>query len=213
MAAARRVSDADVLITTALIPNRPAPILVKKDIVAQMRSGSVIVDLAAENGGNVEGTVKDQVVTTANGVTCIGYTDLASRLPATASNLFGNNVAKFILSVGPQTGGEKGEWRVDYEDDAVRGMLVLDQGELTYPAPPYAPPEAPKKAEVAPPPPPPPVWRKYFADSLKASVFAMMLLVIGRSADTKLAAMLTVFSLAGLAGFQVLAGPRGHISP
>jgi len=68
-----------------------------------MRVGSVIVDLAAEAGGNVEGTGKEKITTTENGVRLIGYTDLASRLPSTASNLFGNNVAKFILSVGPQT--------------------------------------------------------------------------------------------------------------
>ena len=197
--------DADVIITTALIPNRPAPILVKADVVANMRRGSVIVDLAAENGGNVEGTQKDKVVTTPNGVTCIGYTDLASRLPATASNLFGNNVAKFLLSVGPQTSGTKGEYRIDYDDDAVRGMLAVDGGKLTYPAPPYEPPPLPVKAapeevEKA------PVWKKYAADSLKATVAAAVLLILGRAADAKLGAMLTVFSLAGLAGYQAVLG-------
>ena len=74
-----------------------------------MRRGSVIVDLAAENGGNVESTTKGKVITTPNGVTVIGYTNLASRLPSTASALFGNNVAKFLLSAGPTTGGPKGE--------------------------------------------------------------------------------------------------------
>ena len=69
-------------------------------------------------------------------------------MPSTSTALFGNNVAKFLLSIGPQTGGAKDEYAIDYEDDAVRGMLVLDKGTLTYPAPPYAPPEPPKKAEV-----------------------------------------------------------------
>ena len=155
------VADADVVITTALIPNRPAPVLVKAEAVAAMRRGSVMVDLAAENGGNIEGTVKDQATVTANGVTILGYTDLVSRLSTTASNLFGNNVAKFLLSVGPQTRGTKGAYAIDYEDEAVRGMLVVDKGVLTYPAPPYeAPPPPPPKA-AAPVEAPPPAWRKY----------------------------------------------------
>ena len=194
-----RCADADVIITTALIPNRPAPILVQKETVMAMRRGSVIVDLAAENGGNVESTTKGKVITTPNGVTVIGYTNLASRLPSTASALFGNNVAKFLLSVGPTTGGAKGEYKIDYADDAVRGMLTVDQGTLTYPAPAYQPPEPPKKeseaeaeAEKA------PAWTKYAVDSLRAAVLAAFLLVIGRSTDRALSAMLTVFSLAGL---------------
>ena len=79
-----------------------------------------------------EATEKDKVVTTANGVTVIGYTNLASRLPGTASSLFGNNVAKFLLSVGPTTGGDKGQFAIDYSDDAVRGMLVVDKCALTF---------------------------------------------------------------------------------
>jgi NAD(P) transhydrogenase len=116
-------ADADVIITTALIPNRPAPVLVRAETVAAMRRGSVMVDLAASNGGNVEGTKRDEVVTTPNGVTIIGYSNLASRLPSTASSLFGNNVAKFVLSAGPTTGGNKGEFAIDYADDAVRTLL------------------------------------------------------------------------------------------
>ena len=198
-------ADADVIITTALIPNRPAPILVKSEIVEKMRRGSVIVDLAAQNGGNVEATVKNKVITTKNGVTVIGYENLASRLPSTASTLFGNNVAKFLLSAGPTTGGPKGEYKIDYGDDAVRGMLVVDKGELTYPAPPYQPPEAPKK-EAAAVVEKPPVWTKYAYDSLKAAVLASVMLLIGRTTDASLSAMLTVFSLAGLAGYQAVLG-------
>eukprot|EP00316_Scyphosphaera_apsteinii_P000347 CAMPEP_0119336456 /NCGR_PEP_ID=MMETSP1333-20130426/91884_1 /TAXON_ID=418940 /ORGANISM="Scyphosphaera apsteinii, Strain RCC1455" /LENGTH=1063 /DNA_ID=CAMNT_0007347267 /DNA_START=8 /DNA_END=3199 /DNA_ORIENTATION=+ len=199
-------TEADVIITTALIPNRPAPRLVTNTTVAAMRRGSVIVDLAAENGGNVEGTRKDEVVVTPNGVTCIGFTDLSSRLPSTASALFGNNVANFLLSVGPQTGGAKGRWHIDYEDDAVRGMLVVDRGKLTYPAPPYAPPE-PKAAAPSPTlDPSQPAWVKYAYDSLKATLVAALLLLVGRVTDRQLAAMFTVFSLAGLAGYQAVLG-------
>ena len=115
-----QAAEADVIITTALIPNRPAPKLVREEMVAAMKRGSVIVDLAAENGGNAVCTQKDEAVVTPNGVTCLGYTDLVSRLPTTASSLFGNNVAKFLLSIGPQTSGTKGEYSIDYEDEAVR---------------------------------------------------------------------------------------------
>ena len=173
------VAEADVVITTALIPNRPAPVLVKAEAVATMRRGSVMVDLAAENGGNIEGTVKDQATVTANGVTILGYTDLVSRLPTTASNLFGNNVAKFLLSVGPQTRGTKGEYAIDYEDEAVRGMLAVDKGVLTYPAPPYeAPPPPPPKA-TAPVEVPPPAWRKYAKDAVATALLSSLLLLAG----------------------------------
>ena len=202
------VAEADVVITTALIPNRPAPVLVRAEAVATMRRGSVMVDLAAENGGNIEGTVKDKATVTANGVTILGYTDLVSRLPTTASNLFGNNAAKFLLSVGPQTRGTKGAYAIDYEDEAVRGMLVVDKGALTYPAPPYeAPPPPPPKAAAAVVV-PPPAWRKYAKDAVAFALLSSLLLLAGLSSDPKLSAMLTTFSLAGLAGFQAVKGVR-----
>ena len=202
------VAEADVVITTALIPNRPAPVLVGAEAVATMRRGSVMVDLAAENGGNIEGTVKDKATVTANGVTILGYTDLVSRLPTTASNLFGNNAAKFLLSVGPQTRGTKGAYAIDYEDEAVRGMLVVDKGVLTYPAPPYeAPPPPPPKAAAAVVV-PPPAWRKYAKDAVAFALLSSLLLLAGLSSDPKLSAMLTTFSLAGLAGFQAVKGVR-----
>ena len=143
------VAKADVVITTALIPGRKAPVLIPEAMVAGMKRGSVIVDMASVNGGNVVGTVDGQKVVTKNGVSILGYSDLPSRLPTAASQLFGRNQANFLLSVGPQTTGTKGEFVVDYEDPAVRGMLVVDGGKLTWPAPPYEPPPAPKQAVVA----------------------------------------------------------------
>lgn len=86
-----------------------------------MKSGSVTVDLAAESGGNIETTVKDEKIITDNGVTCLGYTDLASRLPTTSSSLYSNNISKFLLSIGPQTTKVKDFFYIDHEDDAVRG--------------------------------------------------------------------------------------------
>eukprot|EP00957_Ditylum_brightwellii_P153369 11673239-Ditylum_brightwellii.AAC.1 len=88
-----------------------------------MKSGSVTVDLAAENGGNIETTVKDQKFITDNGVICLGYTDLPSRLPTTSSTLYSNNISKFLLSTGPMTTKVKDHYYIDHEDEAVRGML------------------------------------------------------------------------------------------
>lgn len=100
-------ADADIIISTALIPGRPAPLLIPKDAIAGMKPGSVTVDLAAETGGNIETTQKDKMIITENGVKCIGYTDMNSRLSATSSSLFANNVFKFLLSIGPQTTKDK----------------------------------------------------------------------------------------------------------
>jgi NAD(P) transhydrogenase len=128
-----QASDVDIIITTALIPGRKAPILVTQEMLDVMKAGSVIVDLASANGGNVAGTVPDEVVTTPNGVTIVGYTDLPSRLASTSSSLFGTNVAKFILSIGPQTTKERGMYQIDLEDDAVQNMLVAYDGVRRYP--------------------------------------------------------------------------------
>lgn len=128
-----QAKDVDVIITTALIPGRKAPVLVTEEMIGVMKRGSVCVDLAAANGGNVAQTQADQVIQTEGGVTIIGYTDLPSRLAATASSLFANNVAKFVLSIGPQTTKEKGAFQIDLEDDAVQNMLISFNGEARWP--------------------------------------------------------------------------------
>ena len=99
-----QAKEVDIIITTALIPGKKAPLLIKKDMIESMRAGSVTVDLAAEMGGNVETTVPGEVIKTPKGVTCIGHTDLPSRLAAQASTLYSNNISKFLLSMGPFTG-------------------------------------------------------------------------------------------------------------
>ena len=114
------VAKADVVITTALIPGRKAPVLIPEAMVNGMKRGSVIVDMASVNGGNVIGTVDGEKVVTKNGVSILGYSDLPSRLPTAASQLFGRHQANFLLSVGPQTTGTKGEFLIDYEDPAAR---------------------------------------------------------------------------------------------
>ncbi len=138
------VREADIVITTALIPGKAPPLLVTADMVRALRPGSVVVDMAASNrGGNCACSVPDQVVLTKNRVKILGYTNLPSRSAATASAMFGNNVAKFILSVGPATNKEcVGAFYPDIEaDPAVRDMLVVDKGHVRWPITnPYAPP-------------------------------------------------------------------------
>jgi NAD(P) transhydrogenase len=114
--------DVDIIITTALIPGRPAPKMITNEMVAAMKSGSVIVDLAAENGGNVETTVKDQRIVTPNGVVCLGYTDMPSRLSNTSSKLYANNISKLLLAIGKPEGG------FDFTDEVAKAMVVLDKG-------------------------------------------------------------------------------------
>ena len=114
-AALRRAGrpDIDIIITTALIPGRPAPRLITAEMVASMKPGSVIVDMAAANGGNVAGTVKGEVVVTDNGVTIIGYTDLAGRLPTQASQLYGTNLVNLMKLLTPE---KDGQLVLDFDD-------------------------------------------------------------------------------------------------
>merc|ERR1712038_2023073 len=120
--------DVDIVITTALIPGKTAPILIKKYMIDDMKPGSVVVDLAAEAGGNIE-TIVPGELTVYNNVTHIGYTDLPSRLPTQASTLYSNNLSKLLLSMQ----GTKDHYFLDMADDVVRGSIVLDKGVTTWP--------------------------------------------------------------------------------
>ena len=125
--------DMDIVITTALIPNRPAPKLWLEDMVKSMKRGSVIVDLAAERGGNVEGTVPDEKVVTEGGVTIIGYTDFPSRMAAQASMLYATNIRHMMTDLTPEKDGKINH---NMEDDVIRGATVTYEGEITFPPPP-----------------------------------------------------------------------------
>merc|ERR1711976_463423 len=120
--------DVDIVITTALIPGVKAPILIKKYMVDDMKPGSVVVDLAAEAGGNIE-TITPGECTVYNNVTHIGYTDLPSRLPTQSSTLYANNLSKLMLSMA----GTKDHYHLDFADDVVRGSIVLNNGEVSWP--------------------------------------------------------------------------------
>jgi len=205
---AKNSMDADIVITTALIPGRQAPIMIKQYMVDGMKAGSVTVDLAAEAGGNIETTVKDEVITTPNGVTCIGYTDLVSRLATTSSNLYANNQTKFLLSMGPQTTKVKGELVIDHADEAVRGMLVIEEGKLMWPAPqPKAPPAVAKKEVVVEEPVEIDYYSTYMTSALRTTAGAGSLLGMGMlSPDANFSGMMTTFALSGIIGYQVVMG-------
>lgn len=138
-----QAADVDIIITTALIPGRPAPKLITAADVASMKPGSVIVDMAAGMGGNVEGSVAGERVVTPNGVTILGYTDLASRLPTQASQLYATNLVNLIKLLTP---GKDGQLVIDFDDVVQRGVTVVRDGETTWPPPPVQVSAAPAPA-------------------------------------------------------------------
>ncbi|WP_324754242.1 Re/Si-specific NAD(P)(+) transhydrogenase subunit alpha [Roseovarius sp. Pro17] len=142
--------DIDIVITTALIPNREAPELWTEDMVMAMKPGSVIVDLAAEKGGNCKLTVRDEKIVTKNGVTIIGYTDFPSRMAAQASSLYATNIRHMMTDLTPEKDGRINH---DMEDDVIRGATVVHAGAITYPPPPpKVPAIAAKPKQTAPVP-------------------------------------------------------------
>ncbi len=201
---AEQCTDVDIIITTALIPGRPAPRLITERMVASMKSGSVIVDMAAANGGNVEGTVAGEVVTTANGVTIIGYTDLAGRLPAQASQLYGTNLVNLMKLMTPE---RDGRLVLDFEDVVQRSITVVRDGTLTWPPPPVSVSAAPKEQapkEIA----PAKASEKPKNRTLPVvGVSAALLFLLTALAPVALRGHLTVFALAIVIGYYVI----GHV--
>ncbi|MFP5371235.1 MAG: Re/Si-specific NAD(P)(+) transhydrogenase subunit alpha, partial [Actinomycetes bacterium] len=202
---AEQVPDADIVITTALIPGRPAPRLITEEMVASMRAGSVIVDMAAAQGGNVAGSVPDEVVRTPNGVSIIGYTDLPGRLPAQASQLYGTNLVNLMKLLTPE---KDGRLVLDLDDVVQRSMTVVHQGAKTWPPPPVQVSAAPVPAPAAPTQPvpakaPPSPSRRYALIGLGAAV----LFLITAFSPSALIQHLTVFALAVVVGFYVI----GHV--
>jgi NAD(P) transhydrogenase subunit alpha len=202
---AEQATDVDIIITTALIPGRPAPRLITEEMVASMRSGSVIVDMAAAQGGNVAGSVADEIVVTPNGVSIIGYTDLPARLPAQASQLYGTNLVNLLKLLTP---GKDGTLVLDMDDVVQRTITVVHAGEKTWPPPPVQVSAAPAPAaavapkQPAPPPEPPKPGRRVALVGLGA---ALLFLLAGFSPN-ELVQHLTVFALAVVVGFYVISG-------
>ncbi|MEU8515605.1 Re/Si-specific NAD(P)(+) transhydrogenase subunit alpha [Kitasatospora sp. NPDC048722] len=196
--------DVDIVVTTALIPGRPAPRLLTAEDVAAMRPGSVIVDMAAAQGGNVEGTVPGRAVVTGNGVTIIGYTDLTARLPAQASQLFGTNLVNLLKLLTP---GGDGRLVVDFDDVVQRAVTVVRAGEVTWPPPPVAvsaatttTPGRPAAAPIAAKP-------SRLTPPLRFGLIGLGMLtafLLTAFAPAQLAQNFTVFALAVVIGYYVI---------
>lgn len=203
---AQQAREVDIILTTALIPGKPAPTLITEKMVCSMRPGSVIVDLAAEAGGNCAVTRPGQVVQH-HGVNVIGYVDLPSRLAPMASQLYGSNLTHLLADMG----GAKG-WHVDLDDAVVRGALVLKEGEMMWPPPPIEaapPPPKPRSSLPAPPVPPrpdPAVLARQRAQRTVTIVglMGLALLALGTVAPREFMSHLTVFALACFVGWQVI---------
>ncbi|MFN5157954.1 MAG: Re/Si-specific NAD(P)(+) transhydrogenase subunit alpha [Betaproteobacteria bacterium] len=141
---AKQAREVDIIITTALIPGKPAPRLITAEMVQTMRPGSVIVDMAAEQGGNCELTVPGEAVVR-HGVTIVGYTDLASRLAKQSSTLYATNLLRLTEDLCK---AKDGTVDVNFDDDAIRGLTVIKDGAVTWPAPPPKLPPAPPKPKA-----------------------------------------------------------------
>ncbi|MET9932378.1 Re/Si-specific NAD(P)(+) transhydrogenase subunit alpha, partial [Streptomyces sp. NPDC006324] len=204
---AAQCHEVDIVVTTALIPGRPAPTLITAEMVAGMKPGSVIVDMAAANGGNVEGTVKGEKTVTENGVTIIGYTDLAGRLPAQASQLYGTNLVNLLKLMTP---GKDARLVLDWDDPVQRSITVVRAGESAWPPPPVqvsaAPAAAPAKAaaEPAKPAKTPMTPKQRFGG---VALGALALFLLAAFAPAALLPHVTVFVLAIVIGYYVI----GHV--
>jgi NAD(P) transhydrogenase subunit alpha len=198
---AEQAKDVDIVITTALIPGKPAPRLITEQMVATMRPGSVVVDMAAANGGNVAGSVPDQKVVTDNGVTILGYTDLPGRLPTQASQLFGTNLVNLLKLLTP---GKDGEVVLDLDDAVLRGMTVVRQGDVLWPPPPVQVSAAPAAQAPAPVEPKPQKVkdprRKFYYVGAGAAVF----LLLAPFLPEAFLPQITVFALAIVIGYYVI---------
>jgi H+-translocating NAD(P) transhydrogenase subunit alpha len=200
---AEQTKDVDIIITTALIPGRPAPRIITAEMVASMKPGSVIVDMAAANGGNVEGAVKDQAIITDNGVTIIGYTDLAGRLPATASQLYGTNLVNLLKLLTPE---KDGQLNLDFDDVVQRSVTVVRDGEVTWPPPPVQVSAAPAASAAAAPVEAPKAKQPMTTGRRLGIAFAAaaVLFALIAFSPAELQVHLTVFALAIVIGYYVI---------
>ena len=206
---AEQARDVDIIITTAAIPGRPSPRLITADMVASMKEGSVIVDLAALGGGNCELTRPGEKYTTANGVTIIGYTDLASRLPGQSSQLYGTNLVNALKLMTP---GKDGQLVVDFDDEVVRTMTIVRDGEITFPPPPIqvsaAPVAAPAGGATAAPAPEVPAVvkapRPWWHQVVGVGISAVALIAVLTIAPTSFVRLFGVFALAVVVGYYVV---------
>ena len=197
---AEQAEDVDIIVTTALIPGKPAPRLITAEMVRSMKDGSVIVDLAAEQGGNCELTERDQVVVR-HGVSIIGYTDLPSRLATQASQLYATNLRHLVTELTPE---KDGNIVVNMDDEVIRGATVCKEGATTWPPPApklFAPPP-----QAEPKPMPEAVAKKpsVAGPIIMIVVASLALLGLGAVAPREFMAHFTVFVLACFVGYMVI---------
>tara|TARA_Y100001960_G_scaffold172292_1_gene180611 strand:+ start:151 stop:1701 length:1551 start_codon:yes stop_codon:yes gene_type:complete len=201
---AEQAKDVDIIVTTALIPGRPAPKLITKEMVDSMKAGSVIVDLAAANGGNCEYTVADQVITTPNGVKVVGYTDMVGRLPTQSSQLYSTNLVNLLKLLCKE---KDGNIDIDFEDVVLRGVTVVKDGEVTWPAPPIQVSAQPEQKPAAPVAKPEPKVEEPVSPVKKIAGLVVGLGAFAWIASVAPAAFLahfTVFVLACVVGYYVV---------
>jgi NAD(P) transhydrogenase subunit alpha len=195
-----QAADVDIIITTALIPGRPAPKLITAKDVASMKPGSVIVDMAAAQGGNVAGSVAGKRIVTKNGVIILGYTDLPSRLPSQSSQLYGTNLVNLLKLLTPKKNGKAA---IDFKDVVQRSVTVVKAGKITWPPPPVQVSAAPAaKAEPA----PMPEKKKMSAGTRSALIAAGMaaLVAVTSFAPPPLPQHFLVLMLSVVIGFYVI---------
>ncbi|RJS15995.1 Re/Si-specific NAD(P)(+) transhydrogenase subunit alpha [Corallococcus sp. H22C18031201] len=203
----RQAAEVDIIITTALVPGTKAPILLPRDVVSALRPGAVVVDMAAEQGGNCELTVPGQVVEW-NGIRILGYTDLASRMAGTASRFFANNLVHLLQEMG---GGQA--FRLDLDNEVIRPALLFHQGAPLPPPPRKEPPPPVPVAKVVQPPPPDAKpeqadlnnpARRAWGSTLGGLLTIGVLFALGRFAPEDFLKHFTVFILACFVGWQVI---------
>ncbi|WP_461107945.1 Re/Si-specific NAD(P)(+) transhydrogenase subunit alpha [Tessaracoccus terricola] len=201
---AEQAADVDIIITTAAIPGRPSPRLITAEMVAGMRNGSVIVDLAAAGGGNCELTRPGEVFTTDGGVTIIGWTDLAARLPGQASQLYGTNLVNVLTLMTPE---RDGRLVVDFDDEIVRTMTTVRDGHVTFPPPPVevsaAPAAAPAPAPAIEPPAPKPK-RPWWHQVVAVGVGSLGLVAALTFAPEGFVSLFGIFVVAVVVGYYVV---------
>ena len=200
---AEQAKEVDIIVSTALIPGKPAPKLITEAMIKSMKGGSVVVDLAAEQGGNCEGTEAGQVVIK-HGVTMIGYTDLPSRLATQSSQLYGTNLRHILTEMCPE---KNGEIAIDMEDEVIRGATVINKGKITWP-PPAAISAAPvtkpvlTPAEVAEPK--RSVIPAPIRQAMPMLIGGLLLLGLGTVAPASFMTHFVVFVLACFIGYMVI---------
>jgi NAD(P) transhydrogenase, alpha subunit len=198
---AEQAKDVDIIITTALIPGKPAPKLISKEMVESMKPGSVIVDLAALTGGNCELTKPGEVFETDNNVKIVGYTDLANRMPAQASQLYGTNIVNLLKLLAKE---KDGNIDINFDDVVIRGVTVVKDKEITWPAPPIQVSAQPQKKAVEPVAKPEP---KPMSPAKKYGIFALLIIAyfwLANSVPESFLGHFTVFALSCVVGYYVV---------